>query len=218
MNLRLGIYEIFSRIVPGGFYLAAIIQFLMIAGLVQIDWQTISNVPLIVSLGLIVVCYILGEAFDILALVWFRIFKKPGFSTRIFYGFRKIHQDRWKMDFKENDWTIILAFIKTKNLELAGEIERHNALSIMLRNVSVGLLLMAINSLLQFFISRNIMYVVLAAILLVISLLIIYQSIKFRGWFYSGIFETMIAYCINLEDLIKPVRKPQKRSKSEINH
>ena len=216
MNMRLGIYEIFSRIVPGGFYLVAIVQFLIAVGLVKIDWQTINNVSLIVSLGLIVACYILGEAFDRIALVWFRMFKKPGFSARSFAEFKKNHQDRWKIDFKENDWPILLAFIRTKNLELAGEIERHNALSIMLRNVSVGLLLMAINSLIELFISRNIIYMGIALILLVVSILIIYESMKFRGWFYSGIYETVIAYRINLEDSIKPVRNSSRLSKVKI--
>jgi hypothetical protein len=215
MSVRLGIYEIFSRIVPGGFYLTAIVQFLIIAGLVQVDWQTINNVSLIASFGLIVVCYILGEALDRVALAWFRIFKRPGFSVRSYTEFRKRHLDRWEIDFREDEWSILLAFIRTKNLELASEIERHNALSIMLRNVSVGLLLMAINSLIQFFVSRNIIYIVIAVILLVISVLIIYESIKFRGWFYNGIFETTLAYRLNLEDSIKPVRNSPKRSKDK---
>ena len=54
--------------------MAAIVQFLIVVDLVKLDWQTINNVSLIVSLGLIVVCYILGEAFDRIALVWFRVF------------------------------------------------------------------------------------------------------------------------------------------------
>jgi len=120
------------------------------------------------------------------------------------------------MDFKEDDWPILLALIRTKNLELAGEIERHNALSIMLRNVSVGLLLMAINGLIQFIISRNSIYIATTLTFLVVSVLIILESVKFRAWFYGRIFETMIAYRINLEDSIKPVHNFQKRSKVKV--
>lgn len=44
MNVRLGIYEIFSRIVPGGVYLAAIVQFLAVVGPLRIAWQMINDV------------------------------------------------------------------------------------------------------------------------------------------------------------------------------
>lgn len=213
MNIRLGVYEIFSRIVPGGFYLAAILQLLVVMGVLQLDWQSVDNVSLLMSLGLVVVCYILGEAFDMFALAWFRLFKRSGYSARTFALFKQRHQDRWEINFKENDWPILLAFIRTKNLELAGEIERHNALSIMLRNASLALLLMAINSFIQFLLVRSEIYIGVALIFLVISLLIIYESIKFRGWFYGSIFETMLAYRIDIEDSIKPLKKPAKPSK-----
>ncbi len=55
MNVRLGIYEIFSRIVPGGVYLVAIWQLLTILGIVTIDFQTINSLSIIASIGLIVV-------------------------------------------------------------------------------------------------------------------------------------------------------------------
>ncbi|HEX9389290.1 MAG TPA: hypothetical protein VF918_23395 [Anaerolineales bacterium] len=89
MNVRLGIYEIFSRIVPGGVYLVAIWQLLTILGIVTIDFQTINSLSIIASIGLIVVAYILGGALDNLALILFRLFEKPGFSARSFVEFKK---------------------------------------------------------------------------------------------------------------------------------
>ncbi len=47
------------------------------------------------------------------------------------------------IDFKDEDWPILLAYIRTKNLELASEIDRHNAISIMSRNIGTGLMLIA---------------------------------------------------------------------------
>lgn len=218
MNIRLGIYEFFARIIPGAFYMAGLAQFLVVIGLLKVDWQMLNNISLVVSVGLIVICYVLGEAFDRFALAWFRVFKKPGFSELTFTAFKKRYQDRWELNFKGSDWPILLAFIRTKNMELAGEIERHNALSIMLRNVSVGLLIMVVNTLIQFIIVRSIINVIVAAILLLISVLIIIESTKFRTWFYNGILETMLAYRIDLEAAIKPVPEKlvQRRSKKQV--
>lgn len=205
MNIRLGIYEIFSRIVPGGVYMVAIGQLLMILGLFKIDLATLNNLSLIVSLGLIVVAYILGGALDNLALILFRIFKKPGFSARAFAAFKKRNEDRWSIDFRDQDWPMLLAYIRTKNLELASEIDRHNAISIMSRNIGTGLMLIAGNTLIQFFLSRNLMYIVMCLIVLILSTLTFRESLKFRGWFYDAIYETILAYRIDLEKAIKPV-------------
>jgi len=205
MNIRLGIYEIFSRIIPGGVYMVALGQLLVILGVVTIDLQTINNLSLIASIGLIVVAYILGGALDKLALILFMLFKKPGFSARSLAEFKKRHQDRWIIDFKDEDWTVLLAYIRTKNMELAGEIDRHNAISIMSRNIGTGLVLIAANSLIQFFLSRVLIYIFMCVIMLLLSVLTLREAVKFRGWFYDGIYETTLAYRIDLEKSITPV-------------
>lgn len=215
MNIRLGIYEIFSRIVPGGLYIAAIVQFLVILGLVSFDLETINNLSLIASIGFIVISYILGGAFDNLATVLFRLFNQPGFSGRTLAEFKKKHEENWQIDFKDRDWPVLLAFIRTKSFELASELDRHNALSIMLRNVSLGLLFLATNSLIQFFVSRNPVNILISVSMLVVSVLIIREAVKFRKLFYDGIYETILAYRINLENAIRPVRSNTKRSKVE---
>ena len=217
MNVRLGIYEIFSRIVPGGFYIAAIYQFLTVLGLVSLDWQTINNISIISSIGLVIIAYILGEALDRFAVVWFRIFKKRGFSYRVLTEFKQSHQDRWNLDISDNEWPVMLAYIRTKSLELAGEIERHNALSIMLRNVSFGLLLMTISSVIQFFLVRNVSNFLLIIVLLPLSILIGREAVKFRRWFYEGIFQTTLAYRFDLENKVKPVQPAPKRNKEKQN-
>jgi hypothetical protein len=215
MNVRLGIYEIFSRIVPGGFYLAAIYQFLVVLGLVSFDWQSINNISLIPSIGLVIIAYILGEALDRFSVVWFRIFKKRGLSGRVLAEFRQSHKDRWNLDITDDEWPVMLAYIRTKNLELAGEIERHNALSIMLRNVSFGLLLMTVSSVILLFQVRNLNNLLLAIVLLLLSILIGREAVKFRRWFYESIFQTTLAYRIDLENRIKPIQTAPKRTKEK---
>jgi hypothetical protein len=213
MNIRLGIYEIFSRIVPGGVYMLAIWQLLTILGVITIDLQAINSLSLPAFIGLVVVAYILGGAFDILSPVLLRLFKKPGLGVRSLLAFKKRHQDRWTIDFEDEDWSILLAYIRTRNMELASEIERYNAISIMSRNIGTGLVLIAGNSLIQFFISQNSIYLFTCIIMLILSALTLRQSIRFRGWFYEGIYETVLAYRIDLEKAIQPVMTSTKKSK-----
>ncbi len=215
MNIRLGIYEVFSRIVPGGLYIVAVVQFLSIMGFVQLDLQTINNLSLVASIGLIIVAYILGGAFDNFAMILFHLFKRQNFSRQTLAQFKKSYQDRWLIDFRDGDWPLLLAFIRTKNLELAGELDRHGALSIMLRNVSLGILFLGGNSIIQFFISRDWINIFVALVMLGLSMLILREAMKFRGWFYNGIYETVLAYRIDLEKVIKPVQTGSRRSKAE---
>ena len=214
MNIRLGIYEIFSRIVPGLLYIAAVGQVFVILGLVEINWEIVNNISITSAVGIIIIAYFVGEAFDRFAIFWFRLFRKKGFSTRSFAAFKKKHIDQWTIDFEDRDWPILLAHIRTKNLELASEIERHNALSIMLRNVSFGFLLMAISSQIQYILSRDFLYMAVSISLLVIAVLLGRESGKFREWFYNGIYETIIALRIELTNYVKPVENKTEEQKN----
>ena len=215
MSIRLGIYEIFSRIIPGGVYIVAIIQLLMILGVVTFDWQMINDLSLISSLGLVVIAYVLGEALDRIAVVWFRLFRKNGFSTLCLNEFKEKHRNQWEINVEDKDWPILIAFIRTQNMELAGETERHNALSIMLRNLSLGLLFMSITTVVQFTILRNSQLVIISAAWFVLSILLVRDSVKFRRWFYYSIFETTVAFRLDLEKIIKPVRHTTKHKNNE---
>ncbi len=212
MNIRLGIYEIFSRIVPGGLYIFAIGQLLVMLGIVVPDWQVINNLSLVSSLGVIAVAYVLGEAFDRFALAWFRVFCKKGYHSIALANFKKWYVGRWDIDFKDTEWHTLLAYIRTKNLALTDEIERHNAISIMLRNISLGLLFLAINFFIGYFLFREAHYVVAGVISVVFAIFIILDAVKFHQWFFNSIYDTILAYRLDLEDRIKPVKRTQRKN------
>ncbi len=215
MNIKLGTYEIFSRIVPGSLYIFAVVQLLMVLEVIDINWHIMNDVSIVSSIGVFIAAYIVSEALDRLALVWFRIFRKRGFSAQVLVDFKIRHQDKWKIDFEDNDLHTLLAYIRTKDLELSGEIERHNAISIMLRNVSFGLLLIAFNVVIMFMLHRDSLYLIAGFVVLIFSIVIIREAIKFRQWFYSGIFETIIAYRLDLEKIVKPIRNIARQKSSK---
>jgi hypothetical protein len=192
--------------------MTVIVQILSVLGVINFDWQIINDLSLAASLGLIVIAYILGGAFDNLAVTLFQLLKKQNISGRTLERFKKAYQDRWQIDFQDDDWPLLLAFVRTKSLDLAGELDRHSALSIMLRNVSLGLLLMAVNSLIQFLISRNPIDMLISIFMFVLSLLILREAIKFRSLFYESIYQTILAYRMDLETAIKPTRSGGRRS------
>lgn len=204
MNLRLGIYEIFSRIVPGGVYMVAIVQLLDILDRLTIDWQALNDLSLIASIGLSVVAYIVGGALNPYSFIWLRLFGLKGVSNETLLAFKARHRDHWDIDIHDKDWPVLLAFLRTKDLELSSDIERQNAISIMLRNVSLGLGFMAVNFVVAFVRYPVIENILAAVVTLVVSILVARESTKFRRWFYDNVFETTLAYRIDLERMIKP--------------
>ena len=204
MNIRLGIYEIFSRIIPGGVYIVAIAQLLSVLGMLTIDWQTFNDMSLVTSTGLVVVAYIVGGALNPYSFIWLRIFGSKGVSNEALAAFKQRYSEHWVMDIHDKDWPVLLAWLRTQNLELSGDIERQNAISIMLRNVSLGLGLMAVNFVIAFARTANPQNIFAAIITLIVSILVVRESTKFRRWFYDNIFETTLAYRLDLEKIMKP--------------
>jgi len=212
MNIRLGIYEIFSRIVPGGVYLLAVVQLLVTLGVLTLDLQALNDISLIASLGLVVAAYVMGGALNPFSFVWLRLFRVKGASEAALKAFKQKYEGDWEIDIEDKDWPILLAILRSKDLELAGEIERHNALSIMMRNVSLGMGMMAGNFVAGFFLSRNTQDIFASIIIFLLALLVLRESAKFRRWYYDAVIETVFAYRIDLEKLFKPARSARQRN------
>lgn len=214
MNIGLGVYDIFSRIVPGGFYLLVFYQLAVVLGWIKIDLTTFNEIGIVPSIGLIVLAYILGTGMGRVASVWHRIFKKRGMSDRVLDKFKEENMD-WQFIFKAKDWPILRAYIRLHNPEIANVIDRNNALSIMLRNISLGLVLLAFTEGIQFVNTMNWIYILLVALLIFFSYQIAIQARDLQDWFYHGIFQTIIAYRLDLEERVKPVNNSAKRKNAK---
>ncbi len=206
MNIGLGVYDIFSRIVPGGFYLLVAVQFAVVMGWIKVDWAALRDVGILPSIAILIIGYIVGSAMDRAGSTWHRIFKKRGMSTRALIKFKDKHADRWVFDFEDKDWPILSTYIRMRNPEIALEIDRNNALCIMLRNLSLGLFLLAVTEVVQTFKTTNWLLLLLVAILVFLSIQIAIQARVLRGWFYDGVFEAILAYRLDLEDRVKTIK------------
>ena len=215
MNIRLGVYEIFSRVVPGGFYLFALVELANVLGWIQLDWTMLKDIGLLLSLGLFVLAYVLGSAMDQLGQVWHLIFKKRGSSNRALERFKQLYEDTWSIDIEDKDFPIIRAYIYVHNPVVAEEIDRFNAVSIMLRNLSFGLALFTISEVIRYLNSADWRFLLLAFVLLYFSYQVAVQARNQRSWFYSSILQAIMAYRVNLEERVKPVKQRMKRKNEE---
>ena len=206
MNIRLGIYDIFATIIPGGFYLITMIEFAKLVGWIKFDWLSLQEFGILPSLILVLAAYIIGTATDRIGSLWHRIFKKPGAGQRAVESFKALHSDRWKIDFEEKDWAILRTYIYIHNPNVADDADRFNASSMMLRNISLGLFLLALTEVIRLAITGNWIIVALIAVLLFLSYQTAIRARTLRDWFYSSIFEAILAYRLNLEERIRPVK------------
>ena len=210
MNIGLGVYDIFSRIVPGGFYLLVFYQIAVALRLIKFDLKILNEIGIVPSIGLILVAYIVGAGLDSVGSAWHRIFKKRGMSGRVLQKFREENTD-WEFYFQDKDWPILRAYIRLHNPDVANVIDRNNAISIMLRNISLGLVLLSITEVVQLVNSMDWIHILLIALFAFLSFQIAIQARELRDWFYSGVFQTIIAYRLDLAERVKPVKSSVKR-------
>ena len=207
MSSRLGIYDIFSRIVPGGFYIGAFLEFARVMNWINFDWAALGDLGVLSSLSLALVAFVIGSAMDRLGFAWQRLFR-PSYS--VLEQFKREHNDL-RLEFKEKDWAILRAYVYINDLNVGDEIDRHNALSIMMRNVSLSLFLFAICEGIQLIKTADWRFGLLVLFLLFLSYQAGVQARYMREWFYRSIFETIIAYRLKLEDLVKPARSSRRK-------
>jgi hypothetical protein len=211
MNIRLGVYDLFSRIVPGGFYLLAFSEFARVLGWFKFDWNILKDLGILLSAIFLIIAYVIATAMDGLGSIWQRILKKPETRNAPFERVKKLHVDHWIIDFEDKDWPVLRAYIYIHNPSVGEEIERFNALNIMFRNLSLGLAMLSIVEIIQFVNTNDLRILVLAAVLLFFSYQVAIRARNNRDWFYSYILEVMIAYRLNLEEHVKPVKTSSKR-------
>lgn len=215
MNIQLGIYDVFSRIFPGAFYMFAFIEFARVMNLIKLDWMTLKDIGILPLLGLALIAYIVGVGMDRIGSAWHQLFKKDRASQEIIREFKEEHKGQWHLTFEDVDWPILRAYLYVHNPDVANEIDRHNALRLMLQNLSLGLVLIAVSEGIQFVTTMNWVFLILVAALIFLSYQMAIQAGTWKEWFYRSIFEAIIAYQVNLKQTVKSVRSTatQKRAK-----
>lgn len=97
--------------------------------------------------------------------------------------------------------------LKQLHSDAAADLEQMNATSMMLRNVSLGLVLLALILVLYFFVVSSLLgNIVLALSCIVLATVAMRVSTKFRGWFYLGIYSATAAHMLRNHEWMQDSR------------
>ena len=199
MSIKLGIYDFFAYIIPGGIVTAAIL-FVLIKHLgLVIDF---GNLSIIEFVAFVTFAYLMGYTNDFIARkTWYKIFHRKNLFETTIADFNK-RNHAIEVMLHEMDWYIPLSFIKKQNLDMAQDIDKLNVQNIMLRNSSFGILIFAIIFGVEFFSSGSSpIYAIASVFCLVVSVILARESIKFAAWFYTSIYQSLVALLITPEQL-----------------
>lgn len=221
MSIRIGLYDLFAFTIPGVLYIVVALFGLSIFGFITLDLNQIANLSIAWVLGLLGVGYVIGLLLDPMAHKWVRLFipKNRDAKKTALASFRRKHP--WvAIEFDPADWPILLNAVKIKSFDIAMEVEQHNVLYIMLRNISFALLLTALNFLLIFlFIYTHFGNLVLAGVSLGLALIAAQRCKLRRHWFYVRIYEAYVACYLPSEEIVArtPTSLPNQEELEEQN-
>jgi len=192
MSIRIGIYDFFAYTVPGGLMLLILLGGLDTAG-VQGLWTLVGNLNTLQVFITVVACYLTGFVCSPFLSKWSALFEPKNFEQDTLERFKAKHP-RLTIEMDASDWPVWLASIRRENLDLAFEIDRHMAVSKMVRGVSFFLLLAGLVVLVNFFTGRvSAWFLPGIAAAFPLAVLTVRESIKFKRWFYIVIFETVVS-------------------------
>lgn len=212
MSITFGIYDFFSYTVPGFLYILTINQLLAI---LRFPHFGVENISFDIGFALVgvVSAYVVGSLLDSFAYKWYLLFYKNRIEQRALDSIKKNYPGL-KVDFDIKDRRLLFSFVKHNNLELAENIDKFKALSIMFHNISFGLflfLLVQIASLLVDGYSTTALIAMVAAG--AFSFVAIRRSSLFNFWYWSGNFEQALHYGSSVQEMFSK-KKEEKQSVS----
>ncbi len=138
MSIRLGLYDLFAYTIPGSLYIFCIAHLAMILGWTTLDFQLLSSLSAVQVFILAALAYIAGLIVEPIAKQWRSLFKSKGLA-KIAYDEFKQRYSNLEIGFRPEDLGVLLAYVRRESTEVAAEIELLNVTSIMLGNISLGL-------------------------------------------------------------------------------
>jgi hypothetical protein len=207
MSIAIGIYDLFAYTIPGFLYIYVLYVFLL-----QFDeFKTEQFIPTTIPEGyglllftlILVSAHLLGHLLDNPA-HWFtyRFSQTPyEFSEKALERSKKLYADL-DIHFQPKDRGILFSMLRQRNLEHAHTIDSYEANSIMLRNVSLGLFLLAGLKVYSLFEIFSLPTLILAMGLLALSYVARKRSHMFHSWFWTDIFESSLRYGNTLKEVV----------------
>jgi hypothetical protein len=216
MSIQFGIYDFFAYAVPGGLYLFSLIYILSVFTGTKFDFAVLSNLSIVSIVLIVIPAYIIGLVVDRIAVFWYRNFEPKQLAELVLEKFKKEHSNL-EFKFQGKDWAILIAYLQREKPETTSEIHRFNAIHIMLKNASFNFVILAITSIVLFFLHKfEWVQLIIGISCIVASIISARQAVRFKRWSYSANFEAVIAKSLEQDDLIAKRSKTINTSKNDV--
>lgn len=203
MNFRLTVYDLFAYGIPGGLYLIVAAYLLNSFGVIQLDFVTINSLSTPVAVGLLAASYVTGFVLDPVSQIVHKLFKRGKQSKSSIPKFQSRHPEL-DVNLKSEDLSTLREAIRLRDPDGSAKLDGLSATRIMLRNVSLGLLLLGLTSLgQQARIGITVLNTVFGVVMLIAFVLASLQSLKYADWHHLLTMEMLHTKTLNLENLIR---------------
>ena len=207
MSIAFGIYDFFSYTVPGVLYILVANQLLLLFKLPGIDINNL-NTNIGSALLWVIVAYVVGQLMDSFSIRLYYAVNKFTAETSVMKEFRDKHKNL-EIDFTINDRQTLFSVVRHNNLELALYIDSFKAISIMLNNISLALLLLGIEQLVEMLVKGfTFQTLVVLVASLGFSYVAITRSALFNKWHWSAVYNHSRQYGKSIPEMFNaPAKK-----------
>ena len=213
MSFTLGLYDLFANIIPGFIYLFILNETLRELGFAHFDLTQIDNLPYFLLLTLL--AFLVGYIMEYLAKrLWVRVFYHDHPEERAYKQIRSIYPEL-EIQFNPRHVHLFFGAIKHAKPELANDIEKNKVLCLMLRNVSFAFILFFVFELIVV-LSTGFSWInlIIAIGSLLASIITLRRANTFNMLFYKMVFEHVLLFGRNLEEVVNYNRKNSSENKS----
>lgn len=211
MSIAFGIYDFFSYTVPGILYILVLNHFLSFLQLPALDLNNL-NANIGSAILWVVIAYVTGHLLDSFAVRLYYAINKFDAETAAMKEFKEKHQDL-PIEFTINDRQTLFSVIRHHNMNLALYIDNFKAISIMLNNVGLALLLLSIEQLTEMFVQGLALQpLVIFIVSLGFSYVALKRSALFNKWHWLAVYNHARQYGKNIPEMFNPLPKDQSRS------
>jgi hypothetical protein len=205
MPFSLGLYDLFTNIVPGFLYLYIIVEFLQSLGWKTMDLTQVDTLGEL--LAATIIAYILGSIIGSITYnYWYKVFYKTHSPQDALTKIRETYPDI-PMDFKPDDNDLVFAVIRHHEQLLVEKMETARVNSIMLRSLSLGLFLYGQLQIWLTFARQQVPLLLIAVAAFVLSGIALKRSRTFYKWFYTGVFLEGLNYGSTAQEVLATSRK-----------
>jgi hypothetical protein len=211
MSISVSIYDLFAYTIPGFLYLIILNELFRLLGYSYWDLSNLDFSKYWLPITLL--AYLTGQMLDFVShRLWIKFWFRIPSEERAYKIFLTISPEE-KIDFNPKQWPLLFSVIRKEDRATAEMIDRNIAISIMLRNISFGLLLLGLLNLYMAFqpiFSLNHLLIALGTI--VLSIISLQRSDYFNILFYRTVFNQAILYGKNLQEILSVVRNEKSKN------